>query len=125
MPNDSKLCLRVGDETRPIDEPILRRPCELRRLALALGLYTGQARQDVVLMGPQHVRDEVLHWVKGKTELTAGVELAIPVHSALGAIIEATPSGQLTLLASASGKTPYRCGLWQFVPGNSATWPIC
>ena len=29
------------------------------RLALALGLYTGQARQDVVAMGPQHIRDEV------------------------------------------------------------------
>src|SRR5262249_36646437 len=28
------------------------------RLALALGLYTGQARQDVVAMGPQHIQDE-------------------------------------------------------------------
>jgi hypothetical protein len=26
------------------------------RLAMALGLFTGQARQDVVLMGPQHVK---------------------------------------------------------------------
>ena len=32
------------------------------RLALALGLFTGQARQDVVAMGPQHVRDEILSW---------------------------------------------------------------
>jgi integrase len=42
------------------------------RLALALGLYTGQARQDVVAIGPQHVRDEVLNWVRGKTERTTG-----------------------------------------------------
>jgi integrase len=28
------------------------------RLALALGLYTGQRRSDVVRMGRQHVRDE-------------------------------------------------------------------
>ncbi len=32
------------------------------RLALALGLYTGQARQDVVAMGRQHIKNEVLHW---------------------------------------------------------------
>src|SRR5262249_36414755 len=53
------------------------------RLALALGLYTGQARQDVIAMGPQHVRDGVLSWVRGKTERSTGIELAIPVHSNL------------------------------------------
>jgi site-specific recombinase XerD len=31
------------------------------RLAMALGLYFGQARQDIVAMGRQHVRDEVLY----------------------------------------------------------------
>ena len=30
------------------------------RLALALGLYFGQARADVVRMGEQHIRDELL-----------------------------------------------------------------
>jgi hypothetical protein len=47
------------------------------RLALALGLYTGQARLDVVAMGPQHIESEVLCWVRGKTERTTGIELSI------------------------------------------------
>jgi hypothetical protein len=37
------------------------------RLALALGLGTGQARQDAVAMGPQHIRDEVLTWTRGNS----------------------------------------------------------
>jgi integrase len=74
------------------------------RLALALGLYTGQARQDVVAMRPQHVRDEVLNWVRGKTELTTGIELTIPIHPALRTIIDATPSGHLTFLITELGK---------------------
>jgi integrase len=74
------------------------------RLALALGLYTGQARQDVVAMGPQHVRDEVLTWIRGKTERTTGTELAIPIHPTLRAIIDATPSGHLTFLVTEFGR---------------------
>jgi integrase len=74
------------------------------RLALALGLYTGQARQDVVRMGPQHVRDEVLEWVRAKTERTTGIELSIPIHPILRTIIDATPSGHLTFLITEFGK---------------------
>jgi integrase len=37
------------------------------RLALALGLYTGQRRGDVIRMGRQHVRDGVLHVRQEKT----------------------------------------------------------
>jgi integrase len=74
------------------------------RLALALGLFTGQARQDVVRMGPQHIQDEVLSWVRGKTERTTGIELAIPVHPTLRSIIDATRSGHLTFLVTEFGK---------------------
>jgi integrase len=74
------------------------------RLALALGLYTGQARQDVVAMGPQHVRNEVLEWVRGKTERTTGIELSIPVHSELRRVIDETRSGHLTFLVTEFGK---------------------
>jgi integrase len=55
-------------------------------------------------MGPQHVRDEVLNWIRGKTELTTGIELAIPIHPTLRAIIDATPSGHLTFLITELGK---------------------
>lgn len=74
------------------------------RLALALGIYTAQARQDVIAMGPQHIRDEVLHWVRKKTEHTTAIELAIPLHPDLRAIIDATPSHHLTFLVTEFGK---------------------
>ena len=74
------------------------------RLALALGLYTGQARQDVVAMGPQRIRDEILNWVRGKTERSTGTELSIPIHPNLRAIINATQSGHLTFLVTEFGK---------------------
>jgi integrase len=74
------------------------------RLALALGLHTGQARQDVVAMGPQHVRQEVLSWVRKKTERTTALDLEIPVHPDLRRIIDATPSGHLTFLVTEFGK---------------------
>ena len=32
-------------------------------------------------MGPQHIREEILTWVRGKTERSTGTELAIPVHA--------------------------------------------
>jgi integrase len=74
------------------------------RLAMALGLYFGQARQDVVAMGPQHVRDHVLHWTRLKTGTTTALELFIPVHPDLREIIDATPSGHLTFLVTEFGK---------------------
>jgi integrase len=73
------------------------------RLALALGLYTGQARQDVIAMGPQHIEDEVLSWTRGKTEGSTGIELSIPVHPDLRSVIDATPSGHLSFLTTEFG----------------------
>ena len=53
------------------------------RLALALLLYTGQRRSDVVRMGKQHInKDGEIHVRQDKTD----AELVIPVHSALQAI---------------------------------------
>lgn len=74
------------------------------RLALALGLYTGQARQDVVAMGPQHIADEVLRWTRKKTEASTALELHIPIHPELRMIIDATPSGHLTFLLTELGR---------------------
>jgi integrase len=83
------------------------------RLAMALGLYTGQARQDAILMGEQHItreydpeqdRDvEILNWVRKKTEDKTGLELAIPVHPELRRIIDATPSKHLTFIVTELG----------------------
>jgi integrase len=68
-------------------------------LAFALLLYTGQRRSDVIRMGPQHIRDGFLHVRQQKT----GVELSIPVHTALAAIIAETPTDHLTFLATQYG----------------------
>jgi len=72
------------------------------RLALALLLYTAQRRSDVVRMGRQHIKDGVLTVKQQKT----GATLAIPVHSHLQAVLDATPSEHLTFLTTATGK-PY------------------
>src|SRR5262245_16273469 len=72
------------------------------RLALALLLYTGQRRSDVVKMGRQHIKDGVLTVKQQKT----GAALAIPVHPHLQAVLEATPSEHLTFLVTTTGK-PY------------------
>ena len=65
------------------------------RLAHALLLYLGQRRSDTVRMGRQHIdQDGAIHVRQVKT----GVELIIPIHSTLRAIIDATPSEHLTFL---------------------------
>src|SRR5262245_29527775 len=70
------------------------------RLALALLLYTGQRRSDVVHMGPQHIRNGILGIRQQKT----GIELAIPIHSALAAIMAETPTRHLTFLTNQCGR---------------------
>ena len=97
------------------------------RLALALGLHTGQARQDVVAMGPQHIRDGVLHWVRMKTEQSTGIELSIPVHPELRAIVDATRSGHLTFLVTEFGKpfTSAGFGNWFRDHCDEAGLPQC
>jgi integrase len=75
--------------------PIDSRP----RLAMALLLYTGQRRSDVVRLGRQHLRDGLLHLRQQKT----GAVLAIPVHPALVEILSATPTNNLTFLVTRDG----------------------
>jgi integrase len=72
------------------------------RLALALGLYTAQRRGDVIRMGRQHVRGDVLHVRQQKT----GAELAIPVLPELAAVLATVPATQLTFLQTMRG-TPF------------------
>jgi integrase len=72
--------------------PISTKP----RLALALLLYTGQRRSDVIRIGRQHIRDGVLTVKQDKT----GKPLAIPIHPHLQAVLDATPSEHLTLLVT-------------------------
>jgi integrase len=103
------------------------------RLAMALGLYLGQARQDCIAMGRQHLGldeetgGEVLNWIRLKTEDKTGLELAIPVHPELHRIIDATPSRHLTFLVNEYDKpfTPEGFGGWFRNKCNEAGLPRC
>ena len=69
------------------------------RLAMALLLYTGQRRGDVIRMGPQHIRKGALHVKQEKT----GTELFIPMHPTLATIIAAVPRKHLTFVTTRAG----------------------
>ena len=85
----------------------------IARLALELGVGTGQAKQDVVAMGPQHIRDGALTWVRRKTAQSTGIEVYIEVEPELRQAIDATPSGHLTFLARDGVPfTPETFGKW-------------
>jgi integrase len=72
------------------------------RLAFAFALYTGQRSADLIRMGKQHVRESRISVVQQKT----GRRLWIPLHPDLKAIIDVTPTDNLTFLVSEIGK-PY------------------
>jgi integrase len=75
-----------------------------QRLALALLLYTGQRRSDVILFGSQHVKDGWLHFTQQKNRNSKPVTLEIPVLPQLAEILEASKNGHLTFLVSKQGK---------------------
>lgn len=79
-----------------------------QRLALALILYTGQRRSDVVRLGPQHVVGRSLVFRQQKT----GAQIEIPIHADLQRIIAATPGG-VTFLITEGGAAYTSAGFSQ------------
>lgn len=89
-------------------------PGTRERLALALLLYTGQRRSDVVRMGRAHLREVWITDVetgerrKVKVievrQVKTGKVLLIPIHGALDTLIEDTPRDLLPFLRTAHGK---------------------
>jgi integrase len=59
--------------------------------ALALLLFTGQRRGDVVRVGRQHIKDGALEFVQQK----GGKEMRIPILPALKEALDAVPDAQL------------------------------
>jgi integrase len=76
----------------------------MARLALALLLYTGQRRGDVVGFGLQHVKEGELQFTQRKGKNRRSVTLTIPVLPVLQAVINATKTGQMVFLATLFGK---------------------
>ena len=70
------------------------------RLALALFLYTGQRKGDVVRIGRQHVRDG---WISIRQQKT-GMLVDIPILDALQKNIDASPTGDLTYIVTSFNK---------------------
>jgi integrase len=70
------------------------------RLAMALLLYTGQRRSDVILFGRQHVRSGRLTFTQQKNRNRNPISLSIPIIPVLQAIIEGSPCGDLTFLVT-------------------------
>ncbi|MGF9694738.1 site-specific integrase [Rhizobium sp. 0TCS1.26] len=97
------------------------------RLALALLLYTGQRRSDIVLFGRQHVTDESLRFTQFKGRKKKPVTLEIPVHPTLRKVIDASPCGDMTFLVTEFGKgfTSNGFGNWFRRQCNAAGLPHC
>jgi integrase len=74
------------------------------RLALALMLYTGQRRSDIIRFGRQHVRGDILTFTQAKNKARKPVTLTLNILPPLARIIEATPSSNLTFLETAHGR---------------------
>jgi integrase len=91
------------------------------RLALALLLYTAQRRADVIRMGRQHIRSGVIHTRQQKT----GTVLEIPISSELAAILDATPTDNLTFLTAGHGRpfSPEGFSRWFRTRCNEAGLP--
>jgi site-specific recombinase XerD len=70
------------------------------RLALALLLYTGARRSDVVLLGRQHVRNSWLKFTQQKNRHRRPVTIELPILPALQEVISASPTGDLTFLVT-------------------------
>ena len=74
------------------------------RLALALLLYTGQRRSDVIRMGKQHRQDGWLKFTQFKGRNNKPVTLEIPIVGELENIISASTTGDLNFIVTAFGK---------------------
>lgn len=91
------------------------------RLALALLLYTAQRRSDVVRMGRQHIKNDLIAVTQQKT----GTKLLIPIHPALAAELRHVPKDQLTFLQTSKGAPFMPAGFtnWFFERAQSAGLP--
>lgn len=97
------------------------------RLALALFLYTGQRRSDIVRFGPPHVSDGWLKFTQHKNRNRKPITLALPMVPALQAIMAATPLGEETFLVTEYGRPFTAKGFGSKMRGwcDEADLPLC
>ena len=74
------------------------------RLALALLLWTGTRRSDLVGLGRQHARAGWLEFTQAKNRNRRPVRIEIPILPQLQEVLEASPTGDLTYLVTEAGR---------------------
>jgi integrase len=74
------------------------------RLALALLIFTGQRRSDIVRFGKQHVAGDNLTFTQHKGRNRKPKKMTLPILPGLRAIIDASPCGDLTFLVNDLGR---------------------
>ena len=84
------------------------------RLALALLLYLGVRRGDLVGLGRQHLKDGWISFVPAKTKYVRQTMSHKPVLLELAAVLASGPTGDLTFLTTEYGRpfTPAGFGAW-------------
>jgi integrase len=115
----------TADEVRQFVE---RHPIGSKaRLALALLLFTGARRGDVVTFGKQHVRGGWLRFVPSKTSYRRKTLSEKPLLPILAEIIAQSPCGDLTFLVTEYGQpfTPAGFGNWFRDRCDEAGLPHC
>lgn len=97
------------------------------RLALALFLYTGARRSDVVVLGPQHVSAGWIKFVAQKNRNRKPVTVELPMSPALGSVIAATVTGTQAFLVTEYGEpfTAAGFGAWFRARCDEASLPQC
>ena len=73
------------------------------RLALALYMYTGVRKSDVVRLGKQHARNGWLKFTTFKGRNRNPITVEIPIIPALQQVIDASPTGDMTYLVTERG----------------------
>lgn len=76
------------------------------RLALHLAMYTGLRKQDLAIVGKQHVNNGWLSIRPKKTKRSSGVLVELPILAPLQKTIDSSPIGDLTYLVS-EWRTPF------------------
>jgi integrase len=90
------------EEVRQFEE---RHPIGTKaRLALALLMFTGQRRSDIIRFGKQHAKGGKLTFTQHKGRNHKPKKLVLPILAALQSIIDTSPCGELTFLVNDLGR---------------------
>lgn len=102
-------------------------PGSIEHTAMTLMLYTGAARSDAVRLGWQNVREGRIEYRRQKMRSRGGVLIAVPIHPALSAVLDALPRDAMTFLQTQTGtsRSPNAFGNLMRAACRSAGLPHC